>query len=171
MALTAAQRRRLPKSAFAVPSRRAYPIPTKAQARRAGISEAQWVRTVRNALARSAQPQTSSSYRTIAPVARKRAGGQVRSVSRSAGTVTRPGLLAGRLSDAHAIELLTDDAWTAFTTGPLVRQWGFHTARGWVHWTRYPDAGSYAALAGHPDPRPYQRWTRVRRLVDVDEPR
>lgn len=92
MALTAKQRSALPRSAFAIPSRRAYPIPTKAQARRAGIPEAQRVRTVRNALARSAQPQTSSSYKRIAPVARKRAGAQVRSVSRTAGTVTRPGL-------------------------------------------------------------------------------
>lgn len=96
MALTAAQRRRLPNSAFAVPSRRAYPVPTKAQARRAGIPEAQRVRTVRNALARSAQPQTSSSYKRVAPVARRRAGSQVRTVSRSHGTVTRPGLRGRR---------------------------------------------------------------------------
>ena len=96
MPLTAAQRRRLPNSAFAVPSRRAYPVPTKAQARRAGISEAQRVRTVRNALARSAQPHTSSSYKRVAPVARQRAGSQVRSVSRTHGTITRPGYRRSR---------------------------------------------------------------------------
>lgn len=96
MALTATQRRRLPRSAFAIPSRRAYPIPTKAQARRAGISEpptgtdcAQRPRPLR--------PTTDleHSYKRIAPMARKRAGAQVRSVSRSAGTVTRPGYRRG----------------------------------------------------------------------------
>jgi hypothetical protein len=71
--LTTAQRNRLPDSAFAQPSRRAFPIPTKAQARRAGISEAQRQRTLRNAVARAAQPQTSGSVRSIGPKARGRA--------------------------------------------------------------------------------------------------
>jgi len=62
-------------------------MPTKAQARRAGISEAQRVRLHRNALARSTNARTGGSYRSIAPVARKRAGGQVRTVSRAHGTV------------------------------------------------------------------------------------
>jgi hypothetical protein len=92
MALTAAQRRKLPASAFAIPSRRAYPMPTKAQARRAGISERQRVNLHRNALARSTNAGTAGSYRTVAPVARRRAGAQVRSVSRAHGTITRPGL-------------------------------------------------------------------------------
>jgi hypothetical protein len=76
MALTAAQRRRLPNSAFAIPSQRKYPMPTKTQARRAGISEAQRVRLHRNALARSTNRRTAGSYRTIATVARRRAGSQ-----------------------------------------------------------------------------------------------
>jgi hypothetical protein len=71
--LTTAQRNRLPDSAFAIPSRRAFPIPTKDQARRAGISEAQRQRTLRNAVARAAQPQTGGSVRTIGPKARGRA--------------------------------------------------------------------------------------------------
>jgi hypothetical protein len=41
MALTSAQRKRLPDSAFAYPKQRKYPIPTKNQARKAGISETQ----------------------------------------------------------------------------------------------------------------------------------
>jgi hypothetical protein len=92
MALTARQRNALPDSAFVNRRDRKFPVPTKAQARRAGIPEAQRVRTVRNALARAAQAHTSSSYKRVAPVARTRAGAQVRSVSRSHGTVTRPGL-------------------------------------------------------------------------------
>lgn len=49
--LTAKRRRALPKSAFAIPSRRAYPIDTKARAR--------------NALSRSARSSTSGSYATV----------------------------------------------------------------------------------------------------------
>ena len=96
MALTAKQRNRLPASAFVYPSRRAYPVPTKAQARRAGISETQRVRTVRNALARANQPQTSGSYGKVARVARRRAGTKVASVGRRRGTTTRPGYRKGR---------------------------------------------------------------------------
>jgi hypothetical protein len=52
MAISAAKRRSLSKNSFAVPSRRAYPIDTKARAR--------------NALARAAQKGTSSTYQTVA---------------------------------------------------------------------------------------------------------
>jgi len=96
MALTSAQRRALPDSAFVYPSRRAFPVPTKSQARRAGIPESQRVRTVRNALARANQRHTSGTYRGVATKARRRAGGQVRSVSRAHGTVTGPGYRSSR---------------------------------------------------------------------------
>lgn len=66
MALTAKQRNKLPKSAFAYPSARKYPVPTKAQAKRAGISERQRVGLHRNALARAAQSGTSGSYGHVA---------------------------------------------------------------------------------------------------------
>jgi hypothetical protein len=66
MGLTAKQRAKLPASAFVYPSRRSYPVPTKAQAQRAGISERQRVATARNALSRAAQSNTSGSYRTVA---------------------------------------------------------------------------------------------------------
>lgn len=92
MALTTKQRNALPRSAFLIPSRRAYPMPTKAQARRAGISEAQRLRTHRNALARAAQPQTGASYPRAARMARSRTGGKIATVSRSKGTVSRSGL-------------------------------------------------------------------------------
>lgn len=77
MALTSKQRNALPKSAFAIPSRRAYPMPTKAQARKAGISEAQRLRTHRNALSRAAQKNTGGSYKKMAKVARTRTAGKV----------------------------------------------------------------------------------------------
>jgi len=66
MALTAKQRNRLPRSAFAYPAQRKYPVPTKAQARKAGISERQRVGLHRNALSRAAQKGTSGSYRHVA---------------------------------------------------------------------------------------------------------
>jgi hypothetical protein len=92
MALTARQRNTLPNSAFAIPSRRAYPMPTKAQAKRAGISEAQRVRLHRNALARSTNTRTAGNYQRIATIARRRAGNQIATVNRRTGTTTRPGL-------------------------------------------------------------------------------
>lgn len=96
MALTAKQRNALPRSAFALPSRRAYPMPTKSQARRAGISERQRLGLHRNALARAAQRKTGGSYQKMARVARARTGGKVATVSKSRGTVSAPGLRKGR---------------------------------------------------------------------------
>lgn len=49
--LTSKQRRKLPKSAFALPGSRRYPIDTKARAR--------------NALARAAQNESKSTQKTI----------------------------------------------------------------------------------------------------------
>jgi hypothetical protein len=66
MALTAKQRNRLPASAFAYPAQRKYPVPTKRQAQKAGISERQRLATHRNALSRAAQSGTSGSYRHVA---------------------------------------------------------------------------------------------------------
>ena len=82
MALTAKQRNALPRSAFAYPSRRAYPVPTRAQARRAGISERQRLNIHRNALSRSAQRNTRGSHGHVRRVVARRHAGGVRSVSR-----------------------------------------------------------------------------------------
>jgi hypothetical protein len=72
MALTAKQRNALPDSAFVYRSTRKYPVPTKAQARRAGISERQRLGLHRNALSRAAQSHTSGSpSRVRALVARR----------------------------------------------------------------------------------------------------
>jgi len=90
MALTAKQRRALPDSAFALTGRR-YPVPTKAQAKRAGISEAQRIRLHRNALARSTNRRTAGSYPTIARKVRARAGNRVASVGGKRGNVSSPG--------------------------------------------------------------------------------
>jgi hypothetical protein len=91
MALTPKQRAKLPDSAFAYPSRRAYPVPTKSQAQKAGISETQRLGLHRNALSRASQKGTSGSYLTVAPKVRARTGGKVKSVRKGApGGVTRP---------------------------------------------------------------------------------
>jgi hypothetical protein len=58
MTLTARQRNKLPNSAFAIPSKRLYPIDTKARAR--------------NALARSAQARTRGSASTVRRAVLKR---------------------------------------------------------------------------------------------------
>ena len=80
MALTAKQRNKLPNSAFAYPSTRKYPIPTKAQAKRAGISEKQRLNLHRNALAQAAKSTTSGSTRHVKRTVAKRHGGAVKSV-------------------------------------------------------------------------------------------
>jgi hypothetical protein len=41
-------------------------------------------------------------------------------------------------------------AWTISVTGPRVREWGFHTAEGWIHWKEFvakrgPDGSTYKA--------------------------
>jgi hypothetical protein len=73
MALTAKQRNRLPDSAFVYPARRAYPVPTKMQARKAGISEAQRQRTHNAAVSFAARRSTSgSASRVRSVVARRR---------------------------------------------------------------------------------------------------
>lgn len=79
--LRAAQRNRLPRSAFVYPSRRAYPIDTPARAR--------------NALARAAQRQTRGSYSTVAKAVRRRYGNRIASVGRARGTTARPGYRRG----------------------------------------------------------------------------
>jgi len=84
MALTAKQRNALPRSAFAYPRTRKYPVPTKAQAKRAGIPERQRLALHRNALARAAQPGTSGSYAHVGKHVRARSGGKVASVKRGA---------------------------------------------------------------------------------------
>lgn len=84
MALTTRQRNKLPAAAFADPKNRRFPIPTRAQARAAGIGEAQRLRTLRNALSRAAQPQARGKKTVTPALARRkvaaRAGGAVASV-------------------------------------------------------------------------------------------
>jgi len=72
MALSASQRKRLPSSAFVYPKSRKYPVPTKAQAKKAGISEAQRVRLHANAKSRAAQKKTSGTSAKVNAVVHKR---------------------------------------------------------------------------------------------------
>jgi hypothetical protein len=80
VALSAAQRRRLPDSAFVYRRTRKYPVPTKAQARKAGISERQRAGLHRNALSRAAQRKTSGTPARVRQVVKARHGGAVRSM-------------------------------------------------------------------------------------------
>lgn len=36
--------------------------------------------------------------------------------------------------------------WTLFITGPRVREWGFHCARGWIPWQQFTDARDAGAI-------------------------
>jgi hypothetical protein len=75
--MKASTRKRLPRSAFAYPRTRSYPIDTKARAR--------------NALARAAQKGTKGSYAHVARAVRRRYGNKIASVGKKRGTVTRAG--------------------------------------------------------------------------------
>jgi hypothetical protein len=72
MALTARQRKRLPDSAFAYPRQRKFPVPTAAQAKRAGISAKQNLGLHRNARSRAAQSHTMGSKSHVTRVSNKR---------------------------------------------------------------------------------------------------
>lgn len=95
MALTAKQRNALPPSAFLDRKNRRFPVPTKSQARHAGISEHARVNTLRSALSRSAQPQA----RGVKKVTPRMATAKVR--TRSAGTVASVKRPAARGSTRH----------------------------------------------------------------------
>jgi len=72
MALTAKQRAKLPASAFVYPSSRKYPVPTKAQAAKAGISEKQRVAIHRSAKALAAKKTTMGTSAKVNAVVHKR---------------------------------------------------------------------------------------------------
>lgn len=80
--MKAARRKSLPRSAFAYPKTRKYPIDTKARAR--------------NALARASQSGTSGSYAHVARAVRRKYGNGVASVGPKRGTVSRPGYRKAR---------------------------------------------------------------------------
>ena len=44
-----------------------------------------------------------------------------------------------RATHAHRIVLVNGPAWTLFITGPVIRPWGFHCPKGWVHWKEFVD--------------------------------
>ncbi|HEX3455277.1 MAG TPA: hypothetical protein VHS03_11665 [Gaiellaceae bacterium] len=72
MALTAKQRKKLPSSAFVYPSVRKYPVPTKAQARKAGISEKQRIRIHRAAKSYAARKSTMGTPAKVNAVVHRR---------------------------------------------------------------------------------------------------
>ncbi len=45
-----------------------------------------------------------------------------------------------RSTYAHRLELVSDEAWTLFLTGPRIRHWGFHCPKGWVPWEKFTDS-------------------------------
>lgn len=58
------------------------------------------------------------------------------------GRVLRAGETVQRLAkDAHRLEVI-EPAFTLFSTGPRIREWGFHCPNGWVHWQDFTKAES-----------------------------
>jgi Holliday junction resolvase-like predicted endonuclease len=72
MALTSKQRAKLPPSAFVYPKSRKYPVPTKAQARKAGISERERIKIHRAAKSYAARKSTKGTPARVNAVVHKR---------------------------------------------------------------------------------------------------
>jgi hypothetical protein len=79
VSLTAAQRRKLPRAAFVYAPKGTprstwrYPVPTRAQAKRAGISEASRLRTARAAVSYAGHRGTSGTPARVGAVVHRRA--------------------------------------------------------------------------------------------------
>lgn len=63
--------------------------------------------------------------------------------------------IARKAETAHRIELIDGaPVWSLFLTGPIVREWGFHCKRGWVHWRDFvsvrPGGNSIGQGCGEP---------------------
>lgn len=55
---------------------------------------------------------------------------------------------ARRAAAAHRVELVPGErAVTLFTTGPVIREWGFWCPQGWRHWRDFT-AGEHGELVG-----------------------
>jgi hypothetical protein len=39
-----------------------------------------------------------------------------------------------------------EPCWTLFVTGPVIREWGFHCRKGWVHWREFVDERDSGAI-------------------------
>lgn len=52
-----------------------------------------------------------------------------------------------RARAAHRIEI-DGQAWSLFITGPVVREWGFHCERGWVHWRAFTNPADGGSTTG-----------------------
>jgi len=72
MALTAKQRSKLPDSAFVYPKSRKYPVPTKTQAKKAGISERERVKIHRAAKSYAARKDTAGTPSKVNAVVHRR---------------------------------------------------------------------------------------------------
>lgn len=58
-------------------------------------------------------------------------------------TYRRGSVIFRRSTHTHRIELPDGrPAWTLFITGPVVREWGFHCPRGWVHFKEFTKPGA-----------------------------
>jgi hypothetical protein len=50
-----------------------------------------------------------------------------------------PCLVLRQALTPHRLEITKGSCWTLFFTGPVLRDWGFHTRHGWMHWRSYVD--------------------------------
>lgn len=64
--------------------------------------------------------------------------GAYRDVTPSSALIYRAGeSVRHAAADAHRLEVVDGPVWSLVTTGPKVREWGFHCPRGWVPWQQF----------------------------------
>jgi hypothetical protein len=102
MALRSKQRTKLPDSAFAYPSRRSFPVPTAAQAKRAGISRRTHMGMMRSALSRAGQSHTRGTYAHVAALVKRRSPEKIATIHGPRGTTARAGKRAASGGRARA---------------------------------------------------------------------
>jgi hypothetical protein len=55
-------------------------------------------------------------------------------------------LVARRARTPHRLEVVEGPVWTLFLTGPVIRDWGFHCPKGWVHYKVFTDPMDKGAI-------------------------
>ncbi len=80
-------------------------------------------------------------------------GGYVEIVPNAQRWRSRGSVVFRRATAAHRIALdkthpqgSGKPCWTLFFTGPVIREWGFHCPKGWVHWKDFVDERDTGAV-------------------------
>lgn len=73
--------------------------------------------------------------------------GSYREITKQGAKTYTAGAFRARFaSTPHRLEIIGDQAWSLFITGPVVREWGFHCPQGWRRWQDFTDPEHYGKI-------------------------